>query len=1394
MNLFPLKIKNGPALLLLLAILLAGGVLIWRTVLEADRTMRADLLQQTQMLAQTLDAGRIERLSASAADLENREYLRLKEQLAATRAAIPLCRFLYLMGSKPNGELFFLVDSEDPSSKDYSPPGQIYQEAPASYHRVFATHNAATEGPCTDRWGTWVTGLVPLYHLQHLVAGIAPGAQNQDPEAAGPGPRARGAAGSDAILAVLGMDIDAGDWNRMLARAALPPALLTLVLAVMLSLGAVLGARRAGSNGTPPRWQHHLLPGLACAVGLALTLFATWVSHQRETRDRKLAFAQLAASRTGAIAEILHDLRRIELESLAHFCENNQQVTAAEYQRFTAYLTTNPEILAWEWVPAVAAADTASFEARARANGLDGFAIWQSGAQGQHEPASGREWYYPILQVAPLPGNESAVGFDMGSDPARREALEAAAQGGLTTASEAVTLLQECSNQQGILIYRPVFAAAPVPHLSGFAVAVLRINTLLQSDPQDNPVLLQLSLLRKDAPPEPLAADWGEGRPPPTTIAVMRPVFAFGKVFAVTALAGPDFHHSRPAWFTWLAALTGLLLTATITMVISVLHRRREKLEHLVTERTRALQEHEELQSILLANLPAGVIIVDPITRLIEQVNEHAGTLFGAPVDHLVGQRCHALMCPADEGACPVCDLGKVVDNSERELLRADGSRLPILKTVKRIHLRGQEKLLECFVDVSERKQAEIIQHEALTRLQKVASRVPGLVYQFRLRADGSSCFPFASEGIREIYGLSPEQVLEDASKVFALLHPDDLAGVKASIQASALDLSLWQHEYRVKFDGGTIRTHYGSAVPQREDDGGVLWHGFVADITERKQADERMRLKTALLEAQVNATLDGILVVDGAGKRILTNQRIHQLFDVPAAILTDDDDSALLQHVVGLTKEPAQFLDKVKFLYGNRNAISRDEVELKSGMVLDRYTAPFFGMDGEICGRIWTFHDITERKQAEAALLQTNYQLEAATTRANQLAAKAELANNAKSEFLANMSHEIRTPMNGVIGMTSLLLDTELTEQQRRYAQTVHASGEALLILISDILDFSKIEAGKLDLELLDFDLSALLEDVTELLALHAQSKGLEFTCAIAPGAPSCLRGDPNRLRQVLLNLAGNAIKFTQHGTVAVRASVVSASATTLVMRFEVRDTGIGIPEDKQALLFGKFSQVDASTTRHYGGTGLGLAISKQLVQLMGGEIGVVSGTGHGSEFWFTARFAPCPTLEANTPSPLRSLAPRLAAAGPPPAPPLAQRRQRAGYRVLLAEDNLINQKVALGYLEKMGLQVDVVANGVEVIQALATLAYDLVLMDIQMPRMDGLEATRLVRGGRAGALNPQLPIVAMTASAMRGDQETCLAAGMNDYISKPISPMSLTLVLDQWLPRQAPADAAAQ
>ena len=427
----------------------------------------------------------------------------------------------------------------------------------------------------------------------------------------------------------------------------------------------------------------------------------------------------------------------------------------------------------------------------------------------------------------------------------------------------------------------------------------------------------------------------------------------------------------------------------------------------------------------------------------------------------------------------------------------------------------------------------------------------------------------------------------------------------------------------------------------------------------------------------------------------------------------------------------------------------------------------------GQALRLIGTNWEITAQKQAKAKLQEINRQLEIATATATELTEKAEMANHAKGEFLANMSHEIRTPMNGVIGMASLVLAGVLSDEQRDYVEMIHASGETLLALVNEILDFSKIEAGKLELEVLDFNLSILLLKLGELLAHDASSKGLQFTCGIEPGTPHLLRGDPNRLRQVLLNLAGNAIKFTPHGEVSVRVSSVRASAAGMLLHFAVRDTGIGIPADTQRLLFGKFGQADASTARQYGGSGLGLAISKQLVQLMGGEIGVTSVVGHGAEFWFTACFA-------------SGLAPAVL---PVPPPPLA-RGHWPTLRVLLVEDNLINQKVAMGYMRNMGLPVDVVCDGLEAIAALVKVNYDLVFMDMQMPGMGGLEATGVIRAAHSTALNPRLPIIAMTANTMPGVRQQCLEAGMNDYLTKPITSASLALLLERWLP--APADSA--
>ena len=381
-----------------------------------------------------------------------------------------------------------------------------------------------------------------------------------------------------------------------------------------------------------------------------------------------------------------------------------------------------------------------------------------------------------------------------------------------------------------------------------------------------------------------------------------------------------------------------------------------------------------------------------------------------------------------------------------------------------------------------------------------------------------------------------------------------------------------------------------------------------------------------------------------------------------------------------------------------------------------------------------------------------------------------ADAANQAKSEFLANMSHEIRTPLNGMIGSVELLKTTPLDSQQCHYATLASTSGEILLALINDILDFSKIEAGKLAIETVEFDLGRLLNDLGAVLEIRAAQKNLRFSCAAAPEVPLRLQGDPGRLRQVLLNLAGNAVKFTEAGAVGISVARVTTTATVAQLRFSVRDTGMGIAPEKVGPLFQKFTQADASTTRKFGGTGLGLAISKQLIELMGGQIGVNSQLGAGSEFWFTLNL------------PLQQGPGSGPAAAPIPTTKLTLLPGQKSARVLVAEDNFINQEIILAVLGLLGLAPDLVGDGMKAVQAAAANRYDLILMDMQMPELDGYEATQRIRAAETG--RNRLPIIAMTANAIVGDREKCLDSGMDEYLSKPIDTAALVGVLRQHLP----------
>ncbi|HEV8716731.1 MAG TPA: response regulator [Candidatus Binatia bacterium] len=810
--------------------------------------------------------------------------------------------------------------------------------------------------------------------------------------------------------------------------------------------------------------------------------------------------------------------------------------------------------------------------------------------------------------------------------------------------------------------------------------------------------------------------------------------------------------------------------------------------------------------------------------------------------------------------------------------------------------------------EITERQQAEAALLQSEARFHHMAANIPGgMIFQFLLHPDNSVALPYISPSCRELYELEPEEIQRNPALIMDMVHPDDRVAFQESIATSAQTLLPWRWEGRVLIKPGTIKWFQGASRPERQANGDILWDGLLIDVTARKLAEEeRDQFFTLSVDMLCIAGFDGYFkhLNPAWGKTLgFTNEEL--LAKPFLEFVHPEDRPATLAATAQLSTTGGDIIS-----FENRYLCKDGSYKW-----LAWDAAPFAEQQ-----MIYAVaRDVTERKRTEEELQKARDTAEAAT--------------RAKSEFLANMSHEIRTPMNGIIGMTELALDTELTPEQHEYLTAVKDSADSLLRLINDILDFSKIEAGKLDLEPIDFSLHDSLEDTMKTLAVRAHKKGLELACHIPPGVPDSLVGDPGRLRQLVVNLSGNAIKFTEQGEVVVDVAVESQTGEEICLHFAVKDTGIGIPPEKQRVIFEAFSQADSSTTRKYGGTGLGLAISTQLVALMGGRIWVESEVGKGSTFHFTARLGLStavlpkrltepvdvkdlpvlvvddnatnrrileeiltnwrmkPTVVDGARAALAAMErardaaepfalvltdgrmpemdgfelaeqirqhPELAGATimmlssdgqrgdavrcrelgvsayltkpikqsdlldvivtvlrassteprePLLKPQLSLPETRHRLRVLLAEDNVINQRVAMGILQKRGHTVVVAGNGTEVLAALEKEAFDILLMDVQMPEMDGFEATKAIREREAaknaerGTMNDEretqnssfiihrsslshIPIVAMTAHAMKGDRERCLAAGMDGYISKPLQARQLFEVIAGLVP----------
>ncbi len=843
--------KIWTPVILLLIVLPAGAGATWWTVWRTDYEMREQLLGQARRIVQTVNTRDIRALSGTDADLESPTYQRLKALLITLRQADDRCRFIYLMGRQTNGTVFLFVDSEDPGSKDYSPPGQVYDEAGTIEAGVFETGKPIVYGPTKDRWGVWISAYVPIHDLR-----------------------------TDTVAAMLGIDVDARVWNRDLARAAGMPVATTSVLVAILIVAAGFASRRRRLAAAAGPWLQYLEANVVLVAGLVLTLFAAWTAYKIDSFHRTHIFENLAESETHRMADAFLDLQHAELEGFARFYENSEEVTKAEFIRFTTPLVENSAAYAWGWIPAVPAADKEAFEQQVRREGFDRFEIWELGERGTRVATEDREVYFPVLRIARRDGNTDALGFDVGSETIRRSAMTQAIRTGLCTATPPLNLVEEPDDQTAMILFRPVFAAGTEQPLMGFAVAIIHLDTLLTCVQDKASVHLTLAHMGKQNEIQPLVSFCDLD---PSSFAaaliVSRPISMHGQVLKVVAHPGPGFMSRYPPYRA--AAnyfVAGLLLTLLSLALVARPVQQRRRLEELVSQRTAALRKIEARYNEVAEQSRTFTWEIDA-EGLYTYVSPSVEAILGYRPEELTGQKRYFELWPETncdkkwekalqirKAKCEfrdfenqaVCRDGSILWMSTNgiPLLDADGNlqgyrgtdsdithRKQFEAERKRLLTESETARAELLNTLEERKRAEA----ELARLASAVEQVDEMV----VITDSNGTICYANPTFTRVTGYTREEALGQNPRILKS-GEHDLAYYR-QLWDTISGGKTWEGRLVNKRKDGTLYTEDATISPVRDKTGRIVNYVAVKrDITEHlKAAQENARLEERLQQMQ---------------------------------------------------------------------------------------------------------------------------------------------------------------------------------------------------------------------------------------------------------------------------------------------------------------------------------------------------------------------------------------------------------------------------------------------------------------------------------------------------------------------------------------------------------------